>query len=140
MDKLILKRRLFEHGTFSTLHTQDGQQLCCMVECPWQNNQPNISCVPPGTYQFIPHQSPSKGTCYALEAQTLGVTRFGPSTRTHCLMHIANRASELKGCMAPGTHFGIWKGEWAVMNSESAFNGLMTFLGGKKWLLEIVNA
>ncbi|ELR65865.1 hypothetical protein C942_00952 [Photobacterium marinum] len=138
MKTLTLKRRHFDHGTYSTLHTQNGQQICCMVECPWQNNQPNVSCIPPGTYKLIPHQSPKFGTCYALESPNLGVTRSGPSTRTHCLIHKANRASELRGCMAPGTHFGIISDEWAVINSEQAFNGLMTRLGGKEWQLEII--
>ncbi|MGF1688722.1 DUF5675 family protein [Photobacterium japonica] len=138
MKTLTLKRRHFSHGTFSTLHTQDGKQVCCMVERPWQNNQPNVSCVPPGTYKLIPHQSNKFGTCYALEAPTLSVTRYGPSVRTHCLIHKANRPNELQGCLAPGTHFGVSRGEWAVMNSTEAFNGLMTLLAGETWQLDII--
>ncbi len=140
METLILKRRYFPHGTYSTLHTQEGEQLCCIVEREWDNNKPSISCVPPGTYRFIPHQSKKFGTCYALDAPTLGVTRHGPSLRTHCLLHKANRAKELQGCLAPGTHFGVSREEWAVMNSTEAFNKMMTFLGGKEWQLEIISA
>lgn len=140
MNTLTLKRRHFDHGTYSTLHTQDGEQLCCIVEREWDNNKPSVSCVPKGNYKLIPHQSPKFGTCYALEAPTLGVTRYGPSLRTHCLFHKANRANELQGCLAPGTHFGVSYGEWAVMNSTEAFNKMMTFLGGKEWQLEITSA
>lgn len=140
MDKLTLKRRHFPHGTYSTLYNQTGRQLCVMVECPWDNNKPNVSCVPAGTYTFSPHKSPRFGDCYVLNAPTLGVTPYGPSLRSHCLMHVANRASELQGCMAPGTHFGVSQGEWAVQNSREAFAGLMKYLGGKEWLLDIVNA
>ncbi|MDO6497345.1 DUF5675 family protein [Photobacterium sanguinicancri] len=138
MDKLILKRRYFPHGTFSTLHHKNGKQICCMVERAWQNNKPNVSCVPLGTYHLLPHRSHKFGDCYALEAPTLGVTRYGPSVRTHCLIHKANRPSQLQGCLAPGKQFGVSQSEWGVVDSTSAFNELMTLLGGKEWELEII--
>lgn len=137
MKHFTLRRRYFEHGTFSTLHREDGSKVCCVVERPWLNNQPSKSCVPEGNYNLIPHESPKFGRCYALSADSLGVTIFGPSLRTHVLIHKANRVSELLGCLAPGTRFGELNNEWAVMNSTVAFNALLNELNDEICTLAI---
>lgn len=140
MNKLkgfTLRRRYFAHGTFSTLHREDGSKVCCFVERPWLNNQPNKSCIPEGTYHLQPHDSPKFGKCYALSAATLGVTAYGPSLRTHVLVHKANLVSQLQGCLAPGVGFGVVNNEWAVMSSGVAFNTFMSELGGNKATLII---
>lgn len=138
MKHFLMKRRYFEHGTYSTLHRQDGSKVCCIVERPMLNNQPSKSCIVEGTYTLFPHTSPRFGECYALEEKTLGVTRTGPSLRTHILMHKANSPQDLEGCLAPGVDFGFVHGEWAVVNSTAAFNLLMKELGGKSAQLTIV--
>ncbi|GAB1141539.1 MAG: hypothetical protein WStaBPW_38650 [Shewanella algae] len=112
-------------GAFGELF-HEGQRLCVTVEREWQNNQPNVSCIPAGVYTLRHHNSPSKGHCLALEAPSLGVTLFGPSQRTHCLVHIANWPLQLEGCIAPGTAFHPEK--WGVINSEKALNALLAFL------------
>lgn len=134
---LTLYRRYFSHGTFSTLHDHNNRKLCCMVECPSNNNEPNISCVPEGTYELLPHSSPKFGEVYALEAASLGVTRYGPSLRTHILIHVANTPSQLQGCLAPGLDFGSINNEWGVINSRLAFNQLMHYLNGENARLVI---
>ena len=138
MKRLLMKRRYFEHGTYSTLHREDGSKVCCMVERPMLNNKPSESCVVEGTYSLFPHQSPRFGECYALEAETLGVTREGQSLRTHILIHKANSPKQLKGCLAPGVDFGYVHGECAVMNSNAAFNALMKELAGQPAQLTII--
>ena len=137
MKHLTLRRRYFEHGTFSTLHREDGSKVCCIVERPWLNNQPNKSCIPEGTYNLQPHDSPKFGKCYALNAATLGVTPYGPSLRTHVLVHKANLVSQLQGCLAPGTGFGVVNNEWAVMSSGVAFNVFMNELNNEVATLAI---
>ncbi len=135
-----LKRRYFEFGTFSYLYRQDGSKVCVMCERADKNNAPNVSCIPEGTYRWLPHESPKFGNCYALEAETLGVTRYGPSLRTHILTHKANTPDQLEGCLAPGVAFGILGNDWAVLNSTAAFNALMQELGGDEHTLTIVRA
>ncbi|ASM53677.1 hypothetical protein PNIG_a1528 [Pseudoalteromonas nigrifaciens] len=140
--KLLLKRfptpaGIF--GTFGELYV-DGELFCYTVEREWKNNEGYVSCVPVGIYDFLPHESPRYGDCYALEQEKLGVTRYGPSQRTHVLMHVANKASQLAGCIAPGDGLGSVSGEWAVTNSENTFNKLMDLLNGQSTTLEIVNA
>lgn len=138
MKHFVLKRRYFLHGTYSTLHRADGSQVCCVVERPWQNNAPSKSCIPEGSYTLFPHTSPKFGKCYALESKNLGVTRQGPSLRTHILIHKANSPKQLQGCLAPGVDFGFVGNEWAVVNSTAAFNNLMKELGGDAASLTII--
>ncbi|MCG9624182.1 DUF5675 family protein [Vibrio mediterranei] len=138
MKRFVLKRRYFQDGTFGTLHREDGSQVCVIAERSWRNNLPGKSCVPEGSYQILPHKSPKFGDCYALEASELGVTRQGPSLRTHILIHKANTPSQLQGCLAPGVDFGFVGNEWAVVNSKAAFEALMHELDGQPAVLIIV--
>ena len=138
MKKLTLRRRYFPEGTYSTLHDEQGKVVCYMVERPWLNNRQAESCVPEGTYNLVPHESPKFGSVYALSSPDLGVTVFGPSLRTHILIHKANVPSELQGCLAPGTALGFLKGQWGVSDSTSAFNHLISLLDGKEAELTIV--
>ncbi len=124
-----LKRRYFEHGTYSTLDHK-GDFICNAVERPWLNNKPSESCIPEGEYKLSPHDSPKFGYCYILEAKQLGVGKDS-GLRTHILIHKANAPSELQGCIAVGKGFGTVKGQWAVTNSTGAFNELMQELAGE---------
>lgn len=143
---LTLHRSYFKHGTFSTLCDDNGNPFCVTVEPPWKNNQAGVSCVPEGTYELIPHESPRFGRCYALSAPELGVTIFGKSQRTHILFHVANLASQLEGCIAPGECFGVLydkrtdANEWAVMSSGIAFDRLMAYLNNEPAQLVIRRA
>lgn len=137
MKHFILRRRYFKHGTYSYLYREGGSNVCCIVERPDLNNEPNVSCIVEGTYSLLPHKSPKFGECYALEARELGVTRYGPSLRTHVLIHKANTPLDLQGCLAPGVDFGFVKGQWGVVNSTAAFNFLMKELGGEPAQLTI---
>lgn len=140
MKTLTLYRNYFPHGTYSFLADDNGNAFLKTVERPWKDNAPNISCVPEGVYDLIPHKSPKHGECYALQAPDLGVTIYGPSQRTHVLFHTANRPSELEGCIAPGTDFGVVDNEWAVVNSKLAMQYFMSHLAGEKAKLIIKRA
>lgn len=140
MKTLTLRRHCFPHGTFSTLYDPSGNELCKMVEPAWENNKKGKSCIPFGTYDILPHQSPKYGECYVLSCPDLGVTAYGPSHRTHCLMHSANLPEQLEGCMAPGKEFGVVNGKWAVVSSKVAFNQLMAYLDKKPAKLHIRHA
>lgn len=126
---LTLRRRYFSHGTFGELFDQDGEQLAVTVESPWNNNQPNISCIPEGEYTLRAHHSPRHGDCLVIESPSLGVTANGPSLRTHCLIHAANIAAQLQGCIAPGYQFGFYQGEWAVTGSKAMVERLLELVG-----------
>lgn len=138
MLKLFLKTHSFIHGTFGELtNANTGEHVCFTVECPWRNNIPSQSCIPAGTYTLETHASPRFGECLIISAPTLGVTKQGPSLRTHCLFHAANYASQLQGCIAPGHNFGVVAGNWAVLNSQDALTQLMALVGNNTAQLTI---
>jgi hypothetical protein len=107
------------------------------MEKPWKDNQPCISCVPAGDYVIFPTKSPKFGNAYAIENYDLGVSLMGNTKRTHILVHKANKESELLGCIAPVSSYGILDDEWAGFNSAAAFARLKNLLGDNKHNLTI---
>ncbi len=100
-------------GTVDMMH-KDGfvEESFFSVECPWENNAPFLSCIPEGDYTLYPAESPSKGLQY----------HIGTATRTNCMFHVANKASELEGCIGLGVDLGILDSEWSVTNSRKAID------------------
>jgi hypothetical protein len=75
------------------------------IELPWLNNQANKSCVPDGTYELIPYNSPMHGPTWCLHNPTLNIYGEWPAPaggRTSCEIHSANWATQLLGCIALG--------------------------------------
>lgn len=94
----------YEYGdeaTFGTLHLPDGSTLD-ILECPWLDNRPNVSCVPEGTYHLEPHSSAKYADTWALVGETVS---HWPSSkpRSACVFHIGNWAKDTRGCLLPGT-------------------------------------
>jgi len=110
--RLILERdeRITEYTAGKLYYTdRDGRPcfICDTVERLWQNNEPNVSCIPYGWYQIEPWVRPNgdnvwiitgNGCCIAPQNldPSNGVTRWG------ILIHAANWPHELEGCIAPG--------------------------------------
>ena len=63
------------------------------IERPWLGNKPFKSCIPPGMYPMERRSSAKFGDHY----HVLDVPE-----RSLILIHPANYASELQGCIAPG--------------------------------------
>jgi hypothetical protein len=108
------------------------------IELPWKDNEPDVSCIPAGTYTLSPYSSPKHGDVW--EYQNV-------LNRSLCLMHPANYAcevrigeiihpNELEGCTAPG--FGIDESIPMITRSQDAMNYLRTTIGVKTtWQLEV---
>lgn len=128
--KLTLER--FAHhpviGTFGILHVA-GEQFYT-VEQDWENNEPYKSCVPEGEYYLFPHDSPKYGKCYIIENESLNVAKYKTTDvkRFGCLIHPANKASQLQGCIAPGLDLGIIDGVLAVTSSRKALAQIQDLL------------
>lgn len=116
------------------------------MERLWLDDQPDVSCVPRGTYDLVPHvisHGPLSGlACYALSNADLGVFPEPPDNytganpvRVACLIHPANWAFQLEGCIAPGKARGLLApsqdspAEPAVLQSRGAFDEIMQTLG-----------
>lgn len=114
--------------TVGNLYSENGDLICNTMERPWLHNKLNVSCIPAGNYIISPVNSPKFGVTYQVN---------GVVGRTHILFHKANRPSELQGCIAPVSKFGVIKGEWAGLSSKAAYDKLMTELNNDEHQLEI---
>lgn len=94
---------------------------CFTLELPWLGNRVGRSCVPEGRYAL--HRRPYWGGGY----EVLGLREV--PARSDILIHIANRPSELRGCIAPGLRVGVLGRERAVLQSKLAFTEIMRRVG-----------
>lgn len=101
MTKLYLRRSSTDpDGTFGSLQDELGNHLYSTVEPQWLDNQPNISCVPPGWYDTEWYDSPSHGKDTLQLVNVLG-------GREYCQVHSANWAHQLRGCIALGQRIAM---------------------------------
>lgn len=100
-----------EHGSLGELFF-DGVKISETIERPWQGNKPYVSCIPAGTYELFPYIRNNGDHVYALYNPHLNVyinadDRPNETDRFSILIHIANWAEELSGCIAPGSKLAI---------------------------------
>lgn len=114
--ELVLERLYFKNGTNGRL-THQGQFICYTIECPWLNNQRQISCIPEGNYNLFKRYSKKWG--WHLEIKEV-------INRSLILIHPANHAlKELQGCIAPVTNL---TGQGTGNFSRVAFEKLKTLV------------
>lgn len=108
------------------------------IERPWIADpngspcgDPDVSCVPLGLYQLVLHNTTDKPCTFALVNPALGIYHEeedippGARGRFACLLHSANYAWQLEGCIAPGlARLPIGKSAWMVTNSVKAIEQL----------------
>lgn len=82
-----------KYGTHGVLKSEDGAILCYTIERPWLDNQSNISCIPEGLYECIPHDS-------GKHPATWEVTNV--PGRQAILIHLGNTMDDVHGCIAVG--------------------------------------
>lgn len=103
-----------------------------------------VSCIPPGVYTLVPHDTDAHPDTFALVNPDLWVYHYDSDVptwrkgkaRTAVLIHPANFVEELRGCIAPGLGRAA-TGAPTVLSSRHAFNLLRPFLADAKQL-EIV--
>ncbi len=104
------------NGTFGVLLGEDGYPVCVTLENPWKENKPAISCIPAGSYQVMPVNSPKFGPTWEV---------IDVEGRTHILFHKGNTHMDTHGCILVGTRYGQLSGIPAVLESNAAFVHLM---------------
>lgn len=91
------------------------------LERPWQDNQPNVSCIPPGHYKCQRIRSPKFGWTF----EVLHVP-----DRTHVLFHSGNTIEDTHGCILVGEEFsGTWD-KPTLASSQRGFIEFMNLLDG----------
>ena len=116
-------------GTFGTIHLP-GQPRFFSLELPWKDNHPFLSCVPTGIY-------PAEMAWSAHFGRNLYHLLDVPD-RDAIEVHVANWASELRGCIALGRKIAQWpKKGWGVANSASALDLFTHALHGQPFRFDI---
>lgn len=144
MIQLTLNRDYFTSYCILGVLSEPGGRKWFTVEKPWVASSGHLcgdkgqSCVPLGDYKIYPYTSDAHVNVWALSAPMLDVC-IGEDdvpphkrgiARTRCLIHPANWASELRGCIAPGKERAKENGTWMVKRSRDAINELRGILNG----------
>ena len=91
-----------------------------------------MSCVPAGTYELALHDTMDHRKTFALVNPDLGVVADPqPGMRSDILIHPANWAWQLEGCIAPGMGQQLNGQTWMVTNSVEAMTELQ---GAVPWI------
>lgn len=115
-------------GTFGSLEAVDGscdahaERVWDSLERPWRADQPFKSCIRSGLYFVRLHESPKHGACLLIEGGNVFAEQqqYVGHHRYAILIHPANWAIELAGCIALGKTTGTLDGKPAVLNSRQA--------------------
>jgi len=98
----------------------------------------DVSCICPGTYKLTPRFTQRKGKHWLLSNPALGLYADpslipdGKYGRSLVLIHSANWANELNGCIAPGRKRVLdTMGNWIVALSVDSMDALRKLLDGK---------
>lgn len=130
--KIILRRETTQSSKDCTLGLLFvGDLTLCTIERPWipstltKGGTKGISCVPPGLYRLVPHDTEAHPETWALVNPQLGVVHqqhqsTNPHDRAAVLIHAANWPSELRGCIAPGCRTVKTETGYMVASSREA--------------------
>ena len=105
MNKFELTRSYLTERTVGQIRAHG--EVYCTLERPWVGNQPNVSCIPEGTY-LVKRDETGRHQYYAIQ---------NVQGRTHIEIHAANAPSQLMGCVALGEFFDADKN---LINSKRA--------------------
>jgi hypothetical protein len=137
---LTLRTHGVPGATIGVLTFDGSTETFCSIELPWDNNQPNKSCVPAGIFELIRFISEEHGLTWKLHNPALNIYGEGivpDGGRDAVELHSANFARQLLGCIAlglsglpmldPVTH----QVEPAVQDSGAAITRLRALLGSQ---------
>lgn len=138
MDLFIYRHSYADTETMGKL-TLPARELQT-IERPWihdalAGSKPFESCVPDGIYDLVPHSSKSRPNTWALVNPALKVYHYesdipkGMHGRYACLIHVANWAHDVVGCIGPGLKRKVLNGKLAVTSSEDAMSIIREALG-----------
>ena len=94
------------------------------LERPWLNNEPFVSCIPPGNY-IVKRDKTGNHQFYSITDVV---------NRTNIEIHVANKVNELLGCIALGASFDD---EYNLLNSAAACDRFLEIMGDDDFCLGI---
>lgn len=129
--------RRYEYDFNATLGVLTfGDFECYTLELPWYNNAEDISCIPAGVYPASIRKSTHNNSKLGHRVIWLDDV----PGRSCVQIHIANRPTELRGCIAVGER--IDAKQPAVLSSLKAMRALLNAVdavGDKSFNVEIIS-
>jgi len=128
MSLCELKRFLYTpKGTMGAWYV-DREFICLTVEKPWWDNELSVSCIPEGLYDLRSRESGVIRRTSKEKYRTGWEICNVPGGRTYIMVHIANYARSLEGCVGVGEKLTVIGDSFAVSNSAKAFDKFMDSL------------
>jgi len=115
MPTLVLRRFVYRDDCVAGALLHQNWIVCYTLEEPWKNNEPRISCIPPGVYRVARHDSDRHPHTWRVE---------GVPGRSGILFHPGNTTWDTEGCILVGRHHGLLEGVCAVLDSQAAMADL----------------
>jgi hypothetical protein len=133
MDIILTRTSYLKEGTTGQILDSEGRPICLTLERPWENNEPNVSCVPTGIYGMeLDMRHPGTKNEY-LVWELRGV-----EGRSQIQIHPGNKVSHSLGCILPASTLTA-KGENLFgASSRTAFKTFMAKMGEEKTKAEIM--
>lgn len=117
-----------DKGTFGMLCMGDFP-LCVTAEDPWNDNKPNISCIPEGSYNFVRRFSPRHRHHWHI---------LNVPNRELVLIHGGNTINDTEGCILIGRSFSHLGNLPSVMQSQDTMQILREEIPDEG-VIEIIN-
>jgi len=116
----IVRLERFGHDVYATWgRLYIWGDIFFTVERPWAHNRPNESCIPTGMYHLKRHDSEAHPASWAIIGDSVSLYEFENMPRFGCLIHPANFALEVEGCIAVGNSIANIGGVVGVTSSTS---------------------
>ena len=110
-----------------------SEDFCFVLEEPWRDNEPNVSCIPTGIYEVVRE--------WSNKFQTELFEIKGVPGRSESKFHKGNTVDDTEGCPLLGESrdpAGTILGKPSVLESSEAFARFMLHLEGvDKFQIEI---
>ena len=105
--KIDLIRTYHDGSTIGELFI-DGRKKSYTIERPWKDNERRVSCIPEGCYEIGLKMYGRWHEKWKDKSWYKGVLILKDTLpRTEILIHTANYAHQLNGCIAPGVSVGV---------------------------------
>jgi hypothetical protein len=143
VNAILVRHAYLNDVTLGTITV--GSLKLATLEEPWITNAfgpggqrreglKKESCVPDGTYELRPHNTPKHPECWALVNTALGVWHGAvppglPYGRSAILIHSGNTTFDIQGCILVGLRHGRIENTPAVLESRAALAQLRARLG-----------
>ena len=119
-----------ERGRYGSLATGDFD--CYTLELPWNDNKPNVSCIPEGTYEAFVDHNVTIGGKYVIRLRDV-------PDRTGILIHVGNYTSDIAGCILVGNSQVTNSVKKMVTSSKNTMENLLTEVGVEDLMVEIID-